>query len=156
LGRIAVLLVCALAVVAMLVPAAAAVADPEQEAIDELNQIRHEHGLATLRESASLHRSSLRYAREMIRRDYFGHLARIQVAAQFSTAGEVLAMHSGLSPQPRRTVAQWMHSPPHRALLLSRRFRFVGMGLASGRFGSQLATTWVGHFGAVGPSLRRG
>jgi uncharacterized protein YkwD len=153
LGRIAVLLVCALAVVAMLVPAAA-VADPEREAIDELNQIRHEHGLATLHVSASLHRSSLRYARQMIRRDYFGHLARIQVASVFSYAGEVLAMHSGLSAEPRQTVAQWMHSPPHRALLLSRRFRFVGMGLAGGRLGSQVVTTWVAHFGALGRSAR--
>jgi hypothetical protein len=32
---------------------------------------------------------------------------------------------------------------------MSSRFRFVGLGLARGRFGSRPATTWVAHLGAL-------
>jgi uncharacterized protein YkwD len=85
----------------------------------------------------------------MIRRHYFGHLAHIEIAGRFRHAGEALAIHWSLSPQPLKTVRQWMASPPHRALLMSSRFRFVGLGLARGRFGSRPATTWVAHLGAL-------
>jgi len=149
LRRIAVLPACVLVLLALLVPAAVADADAEQEAIEELNQIRRSHGLPGLRSSDSLHRSASRYAREMIRRNFFGHSARIDVAGQFRSAGEALAMHTGWGAQPRGTVSQWMNSPPHRALLLSSRFRWVGMGLARGRLGSRATTTWVAHVGSL-------
>jgi uncharacterized protein YkwD len=146
--RIAVLPACVLVLLVLLVPAAVAEADAEQEAIEELNQIRRSHGLSALRSSDSLHRSASSYAREMIRRDFFGHGSRIDVAGQFRSAGETLAMHSGWSAQPRATVSRWMNSPPHRAVLLSSRYHWVGMGLAHGRLGSRAATTWVAHVGS--------
>jgi uncharacterized protein YkwD len=149
LRRIAVLPACALALVAMLVPVGSVAADTEQEAIDELNQIRRSRGLPTLRSSDSLRRSATGYAREMIRRDFFGHQARIDVAGQFRSAGEALAMHSGWSAEPRRTVGRWMGSPSHRALLMSPRYRWVGMGLARGRLGGSMVTTWVAHVGSL-------
>jgi uncharacterized protein YkwD len=148
LRRIAVLPACVLALAAMLVPVGGAAADAEQEAIDALNQIRHSRGLPSLRSSDSLRHSATRYAREMIRRDFFGHQARIDVAGGFRSAGEALAMHSGWSAEPRRTVGRWMDSPSHRALLMSSRYRWVGMGLARGRIGSQTVTTWVAHVGS--------
>ena len=144
----------------MAFPAVAAAADPRHEAIHAVNQIRHQHGLRAFRQSASLTHSASRYAAAMLRRDYFGHLARIQVADSFSTAGEALAMHSGWSAAPLKTVRQLMASPPHRALLLSSRFTRVGMGLARGHMGSMAATTWVVHVGALcdrtQPSCGRG
>jgi uncharacterized protein YkwD len=143
------LLACALTLVAMALPVAARAADPEQEAVDQVNQLRAERGLAALQVSSSLRRSASRYAAEMIRRHYFGHLAHIEIASRFRHAGEALAIHWSLSPQPLKTVRQWMASPPHRALLMSSRFRFVGLGLAHGRFGSRPATTWVAHLGAL-------
>lgn len=146
--RIAVLTTCVLALLALLVPAGGAVADAEQEAIDELNDIRRSRGLPALRSSDSLSTSATSYAREMIRRDFFGHQARIQVAGRFRSAGEALAMHSGWSAEPRRTVGRWMDSPPHRALLLSSRYRWVGMGLSRGRLGGRIVTTWVAHVGS--------
>jgi uncharacterized protein YkwD len=33
----------------------------------------------------------------------------------------------------RRLVAAWMASPPHRANMLSKQFRFVGVGLVLGK-----------------------
>jgi uncharacterized protein YkwD len=111
----------------------------------QINHIRRAHGLARLRPSWSLFISARRYARRMIRSDYFGHLARIPVASRFRVAGETLAWHRGWRLSPRRTVWQWMGSPSHRAVLLSSRFRKLGVGRARGRYGSRVATMWVAH-----------
>jgi uncharacterized protein YkwD len=145
---IPVVLACALMLMAMALPIAARAADPAREAIDQLNQIRHARGLAALHRSGSLTHSAKRYATRMLRRHYFGHLAHIQVANGFTHAAETIAMHAGWSAAPLGTVRQWMASPPHRALLLSSRFHWVGMGLARGRMGSSAVTTWVAHLGA--------
>jgi uncharacterized protein YkwD len=143
------LLACVCTAAALLLPAAPApAAKAEREAIDALNDVRRAHGLPALRVSRSLNRSSGRYARRMIRRDFFGHAARIQVAGAFRSAGETLAWHPGRRARPRRTIRRWMNSPGHRAVLLSRGFRWVGMGLARGRLGSRVATTWVAHVGS--------
>jgi uncharacterized protein YkwD len=41
-----------------------------------------------------------------------------------------------------------MTSPGHRAVLMSSAYRWVGMGIARGKIGSQLVTVWVAHVGA--------
>ena len=111
----------------------------------KINQIRKAHGIHKLRPSLYLFASSRRYARRMIRTDYFGHQSRIPVAGRFRLAGETLAWHSGWRLRPRRTVRRWMRSPSHRAVLLSSRFRRLGVGRARGRYGSYRATMWVAH-----------
>ncbi|HEV2874431.1 MAG TPA: CAP domain-containing protein [Thermoleophilaceae bacterium] len=146
--RIPALMACAVTAGAMLLPSPAAAAPAEQEAIEALNDVRRSAGLAPLRKSESLSRSSGQYARKMLRHDFFGHGPSIDVAGGFRSAGETLAYHTGWSAQPRRTVSRWMNSPPHRAVLLSPGFRWVGMGLARGRLGGSVATTWVAHVGA--------
>ncbi len=123
-------------------------ASAQQEAIDELNKIRQANGLAALSPSPSLQRSSTRYARRMMSRGYFGHGSRITVSSRFGRAGETLAMHAGWSAQPGRTISSWMHSAGHRAVLMSPRFRWIGMGLARGRNSSGPVTMWVAHVGA--------
>jgi uncharacterized protein YkwD len=137
-----------LVAIATLVPAAPAAADAQGHAIDQLNQIRASNGMSALRSSPTLDRSATRYARQMLRTDHFGHASRIAVSSDFESAGETLAMHDGWAPQPGRTIGSWMNSPGHRAVLLSSRFRWVGMGLARGRIGSQPVTVWVAHVGA--------
>jgi uncharacterized protein YkwD len=127
--------------------AAPASASPEAAVFHTINEIRSANGLAKLRPSYSLFLSSRRYARRMIRSDYFGHLSTISVAGRFRAAGETLAYHHGWRLSPRRTVSQWMNSPPHRAVLLSRRFTRIGVGKARGRLGRAVATTWVAHVG---------
>jgi uncharacterized protein YkwD len=146
--RIPALMACAFTAGAMLLPSSAAVAGAEQEAIEALNDVRRANGLAPLRESGSLNRSSGQYARKMLRHDFFGHGPSIDVAGAFRSAGETLAYHTGWDAQPRRTIGRWMNSPGHRAVLLSPAFRWVGMGLARGRLGGSVATTWVAHVGA--------
>ena len=146
--RISALVVCVFTAAAVLLPSSAAAGGAEREAIDALNDVRRANGLAPLRVSGSLNNSSGDYARKMLRHDFFGHGPSIDVAGGFRSAGETLAYHTGWNAQPRRTVVRWMNSPGHRAVLLSPGFRWVGMGLARGRLGSSVVTTWVAHVGS--------
>jgi len=82
-----------------------------------------------------------------MRTDYFGHLSRIPVASRWSVAGETLEWHRGWRLRPRLVVSMWMHSPSHRAILLSSRFTRIGVGRARGRYGRTMATMWVAHVG---------
>jgi uncharacterized protein YkwD len=138
-----------LVVAATLLPAATAAANPQQEAIGQLNEVRRANGLPALHGSAALDRSSTRYARHMVDMHRFGHASRIAVASQFARAGETLALHPGWTPLPDQTLDEWMSSPTHRAVLLSRSYRWIGIGIARGRIGSRLVTVWVAHVGAT-------
>jgi uncharacterized protein YkwD len=122
-------------------------AAPELAMFEKINKVRRAHDLPKLRPSFSLFISSRRYARRMMRQDWFGHQARISVARRFSSVGETLSWHRGWRLSPRRTVRRWMASPSHRAVLLSRRFTRVGVGRARGRLGRAIATVWVAHVG---------
>ena len=133
------------AVGAALPAAPATAASPEAVMFKKINQIRRSHGLTRMRPSLALFYSARRYARRMMRSDYFGHQARIPLTRRFRTAGETLAWHSGWRLSPRRTVWQWMGSPSHRAVLLSSRFTRLGVGRARGNYGSRRATMWVAH-----------
>jgi uncharacterized protein YkwD len=133
---------------ATVLPTASAAASVQDDAIHKLNQIRQAKGLSMLRASESLFRSSTRYAQHMIDRDYFGHASRIAASSAFPRVGETLELHSGWNADPARTIDEWMNSPGHRAVLLSRSYRWVGMGVVRGRIGSRSVTVWVAHVGA--------
>jgi uncharacterized protein YkwD len=113
----------------------------------KINSIRRAHGVAALRPSYSLFISAKLYARRMIRSDYFGHLSRIPVGSSWNAAGETLSWHRGWRLRPRRTVRRWMRSSSHRAVLLSSRYRRIGVGRARGRYAGHRATMWVAHVG---------
>jgi uncharacterized protein YkwD len=115
--------------------------------VKKINRIRHAYGLPGLRPAYSLFVSAKLYSRRMMRLDYFGHLSRIPVASRWRAAGETLEWHQGWRLRPRLTVSRWMHSPPHRAVLLSRRFTRIGVGRTRGRYGRAMATIWVAHVG---------
>ena len=74
----------------------------------------------------------------MVRRNYFAHgsfaarLARFGVRAP--RVGENLAWGVGAGAEPRDVVRRWLESPSHRANLLRRGFRRVGLGLRAGPF----------------------
>jgi uncharacterized protein YkwD len=149
LSRLPVLLLTGFLIAAAAVlPVASAAADPQRDAIDHLNQIRQANGLAQLRTSESLHRSSSRYAKHMIESDYFGHASHIAASSAFGRVGETLELQNGWSVDPASTISAWMNSPGHRAVLMSSAYRWVGMGIARGKIGSKLVTVWVAHVGA--------
>ena len=128
-------------------PAAPASARPaEFKVIRKINTIRHAYGLHRLRPSWSLFVSAKLYSRRMMRSNYFGHLSRIPVASGWRYAGEALEWHPGWRLRPRVVVSRWMHSPPHRALLLSSRYTRIGVGRTRGNYYGR-ATMWVAHVG---------
>jgi uncharacterized protein YkwD len=129
-------------------PSASQAGSPQKEMVRAVNDARASHGLKRLRRAPRLERSARAYARWMLRANYFGHQRRIRTRARFRLLGETLAWHSGWRKRVRRTLRAWLHSPPHRALILGRRFRWIGAGTARGHLGGGPATTWVLHLGA--------
>jgi uncharacterized protein YkwD len=155
-GRLA-LVGATLACGAALAAPAAAYGDGKelpQRMLHAVNAVRAQHGLAAVHGSRSLHRSAGRYARWMLRADYFGHQSSIRASGRFSLLGENLAWHPGRRARIAQTVRRWMQSPPHQALILHRGFRWLGAGIARGELGGRRVTAWVLHFG--GPLNARG
>ena len=140
--RLRLVLICTLVLVPV-APSTAHAAHAETVLIQKVNSFRAAHGLGALRPSPSLSRSSKRFARYQMRRDRFGHAARIWAARKFSPVGEALAFRFGWKPRTSAVLRQWRGSPPHRALILSRSFRYIGIGRAKGRFRGRRASIWV-------------
>ena len=131
--------------------------DPIERAIVRgINRRRARHGLGALREVRRLARAADFHSREMLAGDYFAHASRdgssfatrIRRYVRASTLGETLAM---LWP-PRRehmarcVVSMWMHSPPHRAILLSRSFHRLGVARRTGSLGGRRACVVTADF----------
>ena len=95
--------------------------------------MRAGHGLRPLRGSRRLGGSAGRYARWMLRADYFGHQPRIRASLRYSRLGENLAWHTGLETARAVHGRGLAELAPHRAQMLSRGFRWLGAGLARGR-----------------------
>ena len=103
-----------------------------------VNKARTRAGLPGFAWNRALARAATRHARDMSRRGYFGHrraggpsMARRVRTAGFRgrRVGEAIAYGCGSSSTPLSVVRMWLNSPPHRAILLSRRGR-VGIGIA--------------------------
>jgi uncharacterized protein YkwD len=124
-----------------------AASSAEKRLLKLIDSTRRSHGLPALRDSGSLGNSARRHSRFMLSHDRFGHLSRIRASRRFSLRGEALAMYSGWRLRPHRVLGMWMRSPPHRALVLSRRMRFAGVGGVRGRFGGRRKTAWTLHVG---------
>jgi uncharacterized protein YkwD len=129
-----------------------------------VNRFRHNHGLVPLRESAALDRSARRHSFEMGRLGYFGHssadgkqfwqrIRHFYPARGYSywAAGENLVWASP-SLSARNAMSMWISSPPHRANLLSRQWRqigisAVGVARAPGVYGDRQVTIITTDFG---------
>src|SRR3954468_7235830 len=131
-----------------------------------LHRQRALHGLAPLRGNPRLRRAGWSHARDMVVHHYFAHSsrngapfdARIRATGYMSNVtrwrvGENLAWGAGARATPRRIVAAWMHSPPHRANILDGRFTEIGIAVVSGAPVSRRlvpAATYATEFGARG------
>jgi uncharacterized protein YkwD len=106
----------------------------------EVNKTRRAHGLGKLRSNRKLQRAATAHSRDMAARNYFSHVSpegrgpgdRIRAAGWRRGWGEVLAWGCQSKSTARQAVVSWLHSPPHRAVILSGRFRFAGAGIAVG------------------------
>lgn len=137
-----------LAAACLLVPAPGAEARPAgPRIIAEFNEVRLAHGLPALHYSGSLARSSSRYSRVQLRRDRFGHAARIIASSRFSKLGEILALVRGEEIHASQTLRSWLDSPSHRRVLLNPVYRYAGVGWARGLLGTRLSVVWTAQFG---------
>jgi uncharacterized protein YkwD len=149
-----------LAIVAASLAAAGSVAPPAEAAtvpartvmLHRINVVRALYGLAPVRGSSTLHVAAIRHSDDMLSRDYFAHTSpsgstiydRIVATGYVNgyawAGGETLAWGTGTLGGVRATVRAWLHSPEHRAILLSPTYRAIGAARACGRF--------MGHSGA--------
>lgn len=102
-----------------------------------INAARAEHGLRPLRASRTLARAAFGHARSMARFGFFAHssrdgssprdrIARVAPWLAARGVGEVLLWRSP-GPSPGQALSMWLSSPPHRAVLLSRGLRRIGL-----------------------------
>lgn len=106
-----------------------------------VNAERERRGLARLRPNRALTAAAGRHARDMVRRGFFDHRSpdgstpatRARRAGYPSpSVAETIAWGTGFLGTPAATVKAWMASAPHRRILVDRRVRDIGVGVALG------------------------
>jgi uncharacterized protein YkwD len=109
------------------------------------NKVRAEHDLPALRENRRLRKAALGHTRDMVRDRFFEHTTpegvtmvdRILKAKYVRedegwALGENLAWGTGSLGTPRGAVQAWMDSPGHRANILKKAYRELGVGVVVG------------------------
>jgi uncharacterized protein YkwD len=109
------------------------------------NQIRAQNDLPALRENKRLRTAALGHSRDMVKTGFFEHTTpkgvtmvdRILKAKYVRedegwALGENLAWGTGSYGTPRGAVDAWMQSPGHKANILKRSFREMGVGVVIG------------------------
>jgi uncharacterized protein YkwD len=103
-----------------------------------VNKQRAAHGVGALKVNKRLQRAAGNHARDMQKHRYFDHqrpggpdlTARLDRVGWSGHAwGENIAYECGPVATPRVTVRSWMHSPPHRSIMLSGTYRQAGVGV---------------------------
>ena len=116
-----------------------------------VNKQRRAHGVGALRANKRLAKAAGRHARDMRAHNYFDHqrpggpdlTTRLARAGWSGHAwGENLAYECGPVATPRVTVRSWMHSPPHRSIMLSSTYRQAGVGVTD-RAPCGVGAMWV-------------
>ncbi len=101
-----------------------------------MNAVRTSHGLPRLRVDYHLFRAARNHSADMMSRQYFAHGAvagrAVAAGARGPLFGEDMAWSTDITAQ--WVVSAWLASPRHRAILLRRGFRRVGIGFAFGTF----------------------
>jgi uncharacterized protein YkwD len=91
------------------------------------NRFRHDHGIPILGRSASLNRLAQHHSRRMASDDRLFHTTNLssKLSGSVSAWGE----NVGYGMTIRSVFTAFVRSAPHRANLLDRRFRRVGIGI---------------------------
>jgi uncharacterized protein YkwD len=113
----------------------------EVRLVEAINDVREDHGLRRLRLARGLMRSSGSHSLQMANRGYFSHsswngtsfFTRIKsyfscAHARYFSAGENM-LWARPRIGPRQIVKRWLASPRHRAVLLTRQWRLLGVGV---------------------------
>jgi uncharacterized protein YkwD len=158
-----------LAALAAIAAPTAAARDPHgrlaaRDVFAEINAVREQHGLRTLRLVRPLNRAATGHSVEMGTRGYFSHdsadgtsfwrrVGRYYPSSgyRYWSVGENLLWSSG-TLTPEAAVTMWMNSPPHRKNLLDRDWRQIGLSVkqftsAPGVFQGLAVTIVTADFG---------
>jgi uncharacterized protein YkwD len=122
-------------------------ASSEQQVLVLLNQIRADHSLTPFAASNQLRNAARAHSTDMLRNGYFEHdgpketwNARIARYLKSPLTAENIALGQGAYGTPDGIVSQWMHSPTHRAIILTAGLHRVGLGLALGTYDGNSGT----------------
>jgi uncharacterized protein YkwD len=109
------------------------------------NEVRDAAGLSRLRENAKLRKAALGHSRKMVQSRFFEHTTPTGVTMvdrimrsryvrgnEAWSLGENLAWGTGSLGTPRGAVQAWLDSPGHRANILRRTYRELGVGVVIG------------------------
>jgi uncharacterized protein YkwD len=127
-----------------------------QAVASSINSMRAQHGCGPLRLDAGLSRSAGGQARLLLADGALDHDAGSPMPQRLHRAlpsasllGEDLAWGTGSAARPSAIVEGWMSSPAHRRIMLDCRFSYLGVGIATGRFGeSPSASVYAADFAA--------
>jgi len=106
-----------------------------KKAFATTNAARVRHDMKKLRPNKCLHRMAVRQARRMARTEHMHHqdLGKVMRKCGLRLAGENVAYGF---PNGRSVVRDgWMKSPGHRANILNRKYRLMGIGARKGHNG---------------------
>lgn len=140
--------ICLLALLASATASRAATfhATAETRTVVLINQIRVQHGLKPLRADLRLAAAAREHSGNMLAHGYFEHDGpdgtfdtRVSRYVSRSMIGENIAWGTGRYGTAAGIVSTWMHSPPHRAIILTPGLRRIGLGIAYG--------SWQGNAG---------
>ncbi|HTU15845.1 MAG TPA: CAP domain-containing protein [Solirubrobacterales bacterium] len=121
------------------------------------NYAREKSKLKRYRVNPKLKRASLQKAGDILRCDQFSHQACGRPFEYWierygfngCAMGENIAWGNGSLGTSRSIFIAWMKSSGHRAAILSREYRMIGIGVKPGTLsGAEGARVWVQHFGA--------
>ena len=126
------------------------------------NKIRSERGLPLLEENSKLRKAALGHSAAMVSQGFFDHISpdgseftdRI-IAARYAkrndawTLGENLAWGTGEYSTADGMMAAWMASSGHRANILKKAYREIGIGIRTGVPSDEgVGATVTANFGA--------
>jgi uncharacterized protein YkwD len=143
-------------------PGASRLGALRMETVCLINRARIRHGERRLRVNRPLGRAARRHARAMVRHREFSHVTAFDEspASRAARAGYLIgarrwlvAEDMGWTSARRRDAAEsavraWLHSPPHRHVILRPGMRDVGVGVAVGTPPGRRGFTFVADFGA--------
>ncbi|QIN80259.1 hypothetical protein GBA65_18995 [Rubrobacter marinus] len=138
-------------------------ADSEKRSLDLHNQARASKGLSRFCVDPALQRAARAHSKEMIDRDYFSHnsyngetmanrLKRYGYtprSGRYWTVGENIAFNSLTgTASADKAHSQWMNSTGHRANILNKNFKQIGIGAFYGNYKGSNGTMWTANFGS--------
>lgn len=123
--------------------------------IEITNKNRKENGnLIPLKENYNLNISASNKVQDMFSKQYFEHISPSGVGVsdladqssyEYLIIGENLAM--GNFKDDKSLVEAWMNSPGHRANILNKNYREIGVAVGKGLFDGKTVWVAVQHFG---------